>query len=162
MGMWKVATAAALATFMVAGPALAQAMGDEKVKAAQQALKDKGHDPGTIDGKMGPKTQSAIRDFQKAQGMEATGHLDAKTMQSLGMDGDKTSSAGASATAGSASPATAPATAPATDTKDTGKEMSKDATKDMPKADSGVKTDSGAASPATTDADTEKKTEEKK
>ena len=40
MGMWKVATAAALATFMVAGPALSQAMGDEKVKAAQQAPKD--------------------------------------------------------------------------------------------------------------------------
>ena len=100
MGMWKVATAAALATFMVAGPALAQAMGDEKVRAAQQALKDKGHDPGTIDGKMGPKTQSAIRDFQKAQGMEATGHLDAKTMQSLGMDGDKTSMS--STTGGSA------------------------------------------------------------
>ncbi len=82
------------------------AMGDEKVKAAQQALKDKGHDPGAMDGKMGPKTQAAIRDFQKAQGMEATGHLDAKTMQALGMEGDKTSSTGASSTAGSASPST--------------------------------------------------------
>lgn len=83
------------------------AMADEKVKAAQQALKDKGHDPGSIDGKMGPKTQAAIRDFQKAQGMEATGHLDAKTMQSLGMDGEKTGMSG-SATGGSASPATTP------------------------------------------------------
>jgi peptidoglycan hydrolase-like protein with peptidoglycan-binding domain len=82
------------------------AMGDEKVKAAQQALKDKGHDPGSVDGKMGPKTQAALRDFQKAQGMEATGRLDMKTMQSLGMDGGKTSSTGASATSGSASPAT--------------------------------------------------------
>lgn len=81
-------------------------MGDEKVKAAQQALKDKGHDPGDVDGKMGPKTQAALRDFQKAQGMQATGRLDMKTMQSLGMDGGKTSSTGSSATSGSASPTT--------------------------------------------------------
>ena len=170
MAMWKLTTAAALATCMIAGPALAQqttgnpatgmdkskaeqpkddmmksdtmksdtmksdmkadkkmgamtshkggmAMGDEKVKAAQQALKDKGHDPGMVDGKMGPKTQSAIRDFQKAQGMEATGHLDAKTMQSLGMDGEKTSMG--SSTTGSASPATT--TDAAKDTTDTEK-----------------------------------------
>lgn len=81
------------------------AMSDEQVKAAQQALKDKGHDPGMVDGKMGAKTQAAIRDFQKAQGMEATGRLDMKTMQSLGMEG-KTGSAGSSATSGSASPTT--------------------------------------------------------
>jgi peptidoglycan hydrolase-like protein with peptidoglycan-binding domain len=82
------------------------AMGDEQVKAAQQALKDKGHDPGMIDGKMGPKTQAALRDFQKAQGIEATGRLDMKTMQGLGMEAGKTSGAGSSATGGSASPAT--------------------------------------------------------
>ena len=80
--------------------------GDEKVKAAQQALKDKGHDPGSVDGRMGPKTQAALRDFQKAQGMQATGRLDAKTMQSLGIEGEKTSATSAPATSGSASPAT--------------------------------------------------------
>jgi peptidoglycan hydrolase-like protein with peptidoglycan-binding domain len=83
--------------------------GDEKVKAAQQALKDKGHDPGGIDGRMGRKTQAALRDFQKAQGLEATGRLDAKTMQALGMEGEKTSGTGAStgsASGGSASPTT--------------------------------------------------------
>jgi peptidoglycan hydrolase-like protein with peptidoglycan-binding domain len=81
------------------------AMGDEQVKAAQQALKDKGHDPGTVDGKMGPKTQAALRDFQKAQGIEASGRLDTKTTQALGMDG-KMSGTGSSSTSGSASPAT--------------------------------------------------------
>lgn len=131
MATWTVTTAAALATLMFAGPAFAQAttgrpaagtetksekakgarkggvaMGDEKVKAAQQALKDKGHDPGEVDGTMGPKTQAALRDFQKAEGMEATGHLDEKTTQALGMEGGKTSSAGESSTAGSASPGT--------------------------------------------------------
>ncbi|RPH82305.1 MAG: peptidoglycan-binding protein, partial [Candidatus Rokuibacteriota bacterium] len=36
------------------------AAGGEHVKAVQQALKDKGHDPGEVDGKMGPKTQAAL------------------------------------------------------------------------------------------------------
>ena len=129
MAFWKVTTVAVLATLMFAGSASAQATsgsafdkaaskgrkaslatGDEKVKAAQQALKDKGHDPGTVDGRMGPKTEAALREFQKAQGMESTGELDAKTTGALGMDG-QTSSADASSTAGSASPATAGAPA---------------------------------------------------
>jgi peptidoglycan hydrolase-like protein with peptidoglycan-binding domain len=84
----------------------AMATGDERVKAAQQALKDKGHDPGTVDGKLGPKTQGALRDFQKAQGIEATGGLDTTTMQALGVEMGRTSSADAPATIGSASPAT--------------------------------------------------------
>ena len=80
--------------------------GDEMVKAAQQALREKGHDPGSVDGRMGPKTQQALRDFQNAQGIQATGELDAKTMVSLGIEPARTSSAGESTTAGSASPAT--------------------------------------------------------
>ena len=81
--------------------------GDEMVKAAQQALKEKGHDPGSVDGRMGPKTQQALRDFQNAHGIHATGELDAQTMVSLGIEPARTSSAGESTTAGSASPATA-------------------------------------------------------
>jgi peptidoglycan hydrolase-like protein with peptidoglycan-binding domain len=76
------------------------AMGDDKVKAVQQALKDKGHDPGDVDGKMGPKTQAALRDFQKAQGLQGSGRLDDKTMQALGVGG------GSTGTGGSASPTT--------------------------------------------------------
>lgn len=86
------------------GAAMGGGMDHEKVKAAQQALKDKGHDPGDVDGRMGPKTQQALRDFQKAQGIQATGRLDAKTMQSLGVEGGRTSSTGESSTSGSASP----------------------------------------------------------
>jgi peptidoglycan hydrolase-like protein with peptidoglycan-binding domain len=77
------------------------AMGEEKVKAVQQALKDKGHDPGDVDGKMGPKTQAALRDFQKAQGLQGNGRLDDKTIQALGVDTQRTSG-----TSGSASPST--------------------------------------------------------
>ena len=55
------------------------------VMAAQQALKDKGHDPGTIDGKMGPRTRSAVSDYQKAEGLKQTGRLDDETRAKLGV-----------------------------------------------------------------------------
>ena len=80
-------------------------MHQEKVKAVQQALKDKGHDPGELDGKMGPKTQAALREFQKAQGLQGNGRLDDKTIQALGVEGARTSGTTGSTT-GSASPTT--------------------------------------------------------
>jgi peptidoglycan hydrolase-like protein with peptidoglycan-binding domain len=100
MTTWKLTTAAVLAGLLLSTSAFAGAArkpgmvkgGDEEVKAAQQALKDKGLDPGTVDGRMGPKTQAALREFQKAQGMEATGQLDTKTIQTLGMDGKSSAS----------------------------------------------------------------------
>ena len=132
MTLWKISTTVALVSLVFAGSAFAQATtgtamkaegkkmrksmasGDEKVKAAQQALKDKGYDAGTVDGRMGPKTQAALRDFQKAQGMESTGDLDPKTTQALGMDMGTTGSADASSTAGNASPSTESTESPVT------------------------------------------------
>lgn len=38
-----------------------------QVMAMQQALKDKGFDPGPIDGVVGPRTTAALRDYQRAQ-----------------------------------------------------------------------------------------------
>ena len=61
----------------------AQGAGREQVKAVQQALKDKGHDPGEVDGAMGPKTQAALRDYQQKEGLKATGTADADTMAKL-------------------------------------------------------------------------------
>jgi peptidoglycan hydrolase-like protein with peptidoglycan-binding domain len=55
------------------------------VVTAQQALKDKGHDPGTIDGKMGPRTRGALSDYQKTEGLKVTGRLDGDTRTKLGM-----------------------------------------------------------------------------
>jgi peptidoglycan hydrolase-like protein with peptidoglycan-binding domain len=75
----------------------------EQVKAVQQALKDKGHDPGTVDGKMGPKTQAALRDFQTKEGLKASGRLDADTMSKLGVEA-KTGAAVGGSTTPSASP----------------------------------------------------------
>ena len=57
----------------------------QKVMTAQQALKDKGHDPGTIDGQMGPRTRAALADYQKAEGLKQTGRLDDETRTKLGM-----------------------------------------------------------------------------
>ena len=73
----------------------------EQVRAAQQALKDKGHDPGMVDGVMGPKTKQALRDFQKKEGLKESGQLDSETMAKLDI---KTSAAGG------ASPSASPAT----------------------------------------------------
>jgi peptidoglycan hydrolase-like protein with peptidoglycan-binding domain len=72
----------------------------EQVKAIQQALKDAGHDPGEVDGKMGPKTQAALRDYQQKEGLKATGRLDSETAAKLGVQ--------AGADASSTSPAASP------------------------------------------------------
>jgi peptidoglycan hydrolase-like protein with peptidoglycan-binding domain len=61
------------------------AMKNQDVMAAQQALKDKGRDPGMIDGKMGRRTRAALTDYQKAEGLKVTGRLDDDTRAKLGM-----------------------------------------------------------------------------
>lgn len=61
--------------------------GDPDVRAAQQALKDRAQDPGPIDGRMGPRTQAALKQFQRAEGLQATGTLDDATKDKLGLRG---------------------------------------------------------------------------
>lgn len=63
----------------------------------QQALKDKGHDPGAIDGRMGPQTRTALKNYQKAEGLRATGRLDSDTRAKLGMASSSTRSMSPSA-----------------------------------------------------------------
>ncbi|MBI4529122.1 MAG: peptidoglycan-binding protein [Deltaproteobacteria bacterium] len=58
----------------------------EDIKKAQEALKEKGHDPGPVDGIMGPRTQAALRAFQQAQGLKASGTLDNETKKALGLE----------------------------------------------------------------------------
>ena len=52
-------------------------------RAAQQALKTQGFDPGPIDGRMGPRTSAAISDYQRKNDLPVTGMLDEATMQKL-------------------------------------------------------------------------------
>ncbi len=67
-------------------------MAQADVKSVQEALKEKGHDPGPADGIMGPKTQAAIKEFQQAQGLKATGTLDDQTRQALGLNAGSSNS----------------------------------------------------------------------
>jgi peptidoglycan hydrolase-like protein with peptidoglycan-binding domain len=53
-------------------------------KDIQTALKNAGFDPGTIDGKMGPMTRQAIKEFQKAKGLVPDGVVGPKTWGMLG------------------------------------------------------------------------------
>lgn len=74
----------------------AQGMSSDAVKQAQQALKDKGHDVGPIDGRYGPLTQKGVKEFQEKQNMKATGRLDQETLSALGVqEGSSAVGAGA-------------------------------------------------------------------
>jgi putative peptidoglycan binding protein len=64
----------------------------DNVKQAQQALKEKGYDPGPIDGVMGARTKEAIKSFQNASNLQVTGTLDSKTSQELGISSGSSSS----------------------------------------------------------------------
>ena len=50
----------------------------------QKALKDKGFDPGTMDGKMGPGTAAALKAFQSSRGLPV-GQLNKDTFRALGL-----------------------------------------------------------------------------
>jgi peptidoglycan hydrolase-like protein with peptidoglycan-binding domain len=63
----------------------------EDIRRAQEALKGKGFDPGAISGRMHATIQEALRQFQTANDLPATGVLDQKTADKLGIKlrGDK-------------------------------------------------------------------------
>jgi len=124
---------------------MAKAGNAEHVRAIQQALKDKGHDPGEIDGKMGPKTQAALKDFQSKEGLKATGRMDAETMTKLGVE----AKTGAAADTGAA--ASSPAASPKTDTKADTKADSKTDSSASPASPSSDSSKPGAAAPSATD-----------
>lgn len=76
----------------------------KQVRAVQEVLKDRGMYEGEVDGIMGPKTQAALRAFQKKEGLQETGRLDQQTMGRLGVQ--KTGATGTT------SPAASPTTTP--------------------------------------------------
>ncbi len=54
-----------------------------KIIKLQKALREIGHNPGRIDGKIGDKTRSAIKVFQKDYGLKVSGYVDKKTWVEL-------------------------------------------------------------------------------
>ena len=54
-------------------PRDANGLSKEDRLTIQRALSSRGYDIGTIDGVIGAKTEAAISDFQRAQGLTVTG-----------------------------------------------------------------------------------------
>jgi len=57
----------------------------ERYKQIQLALKQRGYNPGPIDGEWGSKTSAALKRFEKDHDLRADGKLDALTLITLGL-----------------------------------------------------------------------------
>ncbi len=55
----------------------------EQMRQVQQKLNEMGYHAGSVDGVLGPQTESALRQFQQAQHLRATGHIDSNTLAAL-------------------------------------------------------------------------------
>jgi surface antigen len=76
-GVWRTAS----------GPVAEQAATADLVLRTQQRLRDQGfYVRDNIDGKWGPSTSGALRNFQRANGLAANGQLDGATRTALGLD----------------------------------------------------------------------------
>jgi hypothetical protein len=61
-------------------------MSPAKVREVQTKLNDLGYHTGQVDGVWGPRTEAAVRNFQQAKNIEATGRLDEQTLNALDID----------------------------------------------------------------------------
>ena len=52
-------------------------------KAVQRALRERGHDPGPVDGLWGTRSADALKAFQASQGLRTTGRIDPTIVDSL-------------------------------------------------------------------------------
>jgi len=114
------------------------------VRQAQSSLKAKGFDPGPIDGVYGPRTRTAVQDFQRSENLMVTGRLDADTSARLSLAASR--SGHTDSTAPSASPTTDKAVEnketlkdKAVDAKDTIKEKAVDAKETIKEKTAAVK-----------------------
>jgi len=55
------------------------------ISDVQRRLDNLGFDPGGIDGQLGPRTRTALRDFQASHDLTENGELDVSTLEALGM-----------------------------------------------------------------------------
>lgn len=87
---WLAALALAAGNAAFAAAPLEQ----DLVRNVQQALEDRGVEAGPIDGIWGPKTAQALKEFQRANGLEASGRLDGATLSALGIPADQRAASG--------------------------------------------------------------------
>jgi peptidoglycan hydrolase-like protein with peptidoglycan-binding domain len=78
-------------------------MSAETVRQVQEQLTAKGHDAGPVDGIFGKQTRKALKDFQKAEGIQPTGKLNPETLAALGVEDASTASGEQPSDAGTAS-----------------------------------------------------------
>ena len=71
------------------------------VKQAQEKLSSAGMDSGPADGKLGPKTEAAVKEFQQSKGIKESGKLDQQTLAALGVN--ESSGSASSGSTGSSS-----------------------------------------------------------
>ena len=74
------------ATLALGVTTVASARSRDDVKKAQQTLRDKGYNPGPVDGHMGPQTREAIGQYQKAEDLPRSQRLDGATAGRLGVE----------------------------------------------------------------------------
>jgi len=80
---------------------MSQSQSPEVVKQVQEKLSSQGYDPGPADGKMGPKTQQALKKLQEDRSLNTSGQLDQQTLATLGLDQGASASTGASGSSSS-------------------------------------------------------------
>jgi peptidoglycan hydrolase-like protein with peptidoglycan-binding domain len=82
---------AALAAAGIASASAADApfVDSKTVLQVQKTLSDRGFRTGGIDGRMGPQTQAALVNFQRAEKLQPTGKLDRQTLAALGVQDQK-------------------------------------------------------------------------
>jgi peptidoglycan hydrolase-like protein with peptidoglycan-binding domain len=57
------------------------------VRQVQQALDKSGFQVGRVDGRWGPETTNALKQFQQSKNVQANGQLDQQTISDLGLNG---------------------------------------------------------------------------
>ena len=62
------------------------------IERVQTTLMDNGYEIGSVDGVMGPRTQSAIKEYQKDNDLEQTGSLDDATRDRMQLNGNSANS----------------------------------------------------------------------
>ena len=76
-----VTVAVFFALFLQAG--ISTTFADGMTRTVQEALVEKGFDPGPVDGILGPKTKAALMKFQESAGLTANGEVDDATKSGL-------------------------------------------------------------------------------
>jgi peptidoglycan hydrolase-like protein with peptidoglycan-binding domain len=80
--MYAAMMAVGMLAFAGAAEAQSSNMNRSEVRQVQRALNDAGYDV-AVDGAWGPNTRRALRDYQQAQGLNATGRADRDTLAAL-------------------------------------------------------------------------------